>query len=236
MLPPLPDRPSRRINDPAGNGARHGMKRFLITTSTVAVLLSGVGSAAVLVASAPAFNAELRRENVFDQTILAVGADMYDRASYLMQQAVSYTRADLLPYAEDPERLTAPTDVMAERGAKAVALMRESLALNPGNAHGWAIMATARIHAEDIAGARDALRASWRLAPYNFSLAPERLDLALVLFDPLTDDVANILTSDDRAAIGRDLATVARHHRRDDLEYYVDQFGMSGLDVPLPGS
>ncbi|WP_430450422.1 hypothetical protein [Rhodophyticola sp.] len=212
------------------------MKRFLITTSAVAILLTGVGSVVVLVANAPAFNAELRRENVFDQTILAVGADMYDRASYLMQQAVSYTRADLLPYGEDPDRLTAPADVVAERGAQAVALMRESLELNPGNAHGWAVMAMARIHAGDITGARDALRASWQLAPNNFSLAPERLDLVLVLFDPLTDDVADILTDKDRAAIGRDLETVARHHRDGDLDYYTEQFKMSGLDVPEPGS
>ncbi|MFD1510408.1 hypothetical protein [Lacimonas salitolerans] len=210
------------------------MERFLITTSTVAILLVGGGSVLTLAANAPAFNAELRRGNVFDQPILAVGADMYDRASYLMQQAASYIRADLLPYADDPDRLTAPVEVVAERGSQAVALMDESLSLNPGNAHAWAVMASARIYSGDIEGARDALRTSWELAPHNFSLAPERLDLALVLFDPLTDDVDDILTDADRAAMRRDLDTVIRHHRAEDVGFYREELELSGLDLELP--
>ena len=187
-----------------------------------------------LFASAPAFNADLRRANVFDQPVLAVGRDMYDRSSYLMQQAVSFIRADLLPYQDDPDRLTAPVEVVAERGARAAELMRESLALNPGNAQGWAVMAWAQLYAGDTEAARTALRASWRLAPHNRSLSAERIDLALVLLDPLTEDLPDLPSDADRAAILRDLETLRRTARADDFAYYRDQVEMSDLGLSLP--
>jgi len=213
------------------------MGRFLITTSTVAILLVGGGSVLTLAANAPAFNAELRRGNVFDQPILAVGADMYDRASYLMQQAASYIRADLLPYADDPDRLTAPVEVVAERGTQAVALMDESLSLNPGNAHAWAVMAWAQLYSGDTEAALESLQASWMLAPYNYGLAPERLDLVLVLFDPTLFEPADAETPDMtlpanmRDAVLRDLETMRLHHRAEEYAFFVEEFEIAGFDL-----
>ncbi len=238
------------------------MGRFLVRVSTIAVLATGAVSAFALVSSAPAFNGDLRRDNVFEQDILQRGSDMYDRSRYLMQQAVSYIRADLIPFGGSGDgQIVASVDVVMERGADAVALMEESLALNPGNAHGWAVMAWAQLYAGNDAEAAQALQTSWALAPYNFALAPERIDLALALFsfvfedldieDPdlvdtevVTDEAPALdapsvdLPDEVRMAILRDLETVKLKHRRESYDFFVAELRAAdlGLDLPPPES
>ncbi len=191
------------------------MKRFLLTTSALTIFAAGIGSAFALISSAPAFNSELRRDNVFGQPILARNQDMYDRSLYLMQQAVSFVRADLVQYDGDSDARVAPIDVAINRGETAVALMQESLAINPGNAQGWIVMAWAQLYSGNLAEAENALVTSWTLAPYNRSLAAERLDMSVALFDPfngLEIEATDVTLSEDvRAAILRDLELVRLH-------------------------
>lgn len=219
------------------------MGRLLLNTSTLAIFAIGAISAITVISHAPAFNAELRRGNVFDQNILQLSSDMYDESRYLMQQAVSFIRADALPYEDATEdQITAPLEVVTERGAEAAALMRESLALNPGNAQGWAVMGWASLYAGDIEAAREALRASWTLAPYNGSLAQERIDLAISLFadedagaaEEGLSEAAAAFQDSDRTAVLRDFATLQRHRLPVFYKFYAEELALSGLDVTLP--
>lgn len=219
------------------------MGRLLLNTSALAIFAVGAVSAVTVISNAPAFNADLRRGNVFDQSILQLSSDMYDESRYLMQQAVSFLRADALPYEDATEdQIAAPVEVVVDRGVDAEALMRESLALSPGSAPGWAVMARASLYAGDVEEALSALRASWELAPYNVSLAQERLDLAFSLFaselpelaQDLEPEEASLLQDSDRDAILRDFETLQRYHRAPVYEFYTEELELSGLDVTLP--
>ena len=213
------------------------MKRAFLFSSSLLTFALGLGSAASLISSSPAFNEEHRRENVFGQEILAVNEDMYDRSRYLMQQGASYIRADLLDYDGQVD-VVAPVEVAIERGNVAVDLMRESLLLNPGNARGWLVRAWAHMYSGDRSSAEQALKASWQLAPFNRSLAIERLDMSIALYDPLVDvldETVPIGTETDldkevKDAILRDLETLRRlspilH------EEFVEDFDMTGIDL-----
>lgn len=211
------------------------MGRLLLSASALGILGIGAGAALGLIASAPAFNADLRRANVFDQDILQLGSDMYDLPDYLMQQAVSFQRADLIAFSgPDDSQAAASVEVVADRGKAGAALMAESLALDPGNAPGWAVMAWAQLYAGDLDAAQTALRHSWTLAPYNRALAQERIDLALVLFDPFLSDMPEPLADADRAGMLRDFEVLRRHGQPGVFQLYVDGLAEVGLDLALP--
>ena len=210
------------------------MGRLMVTASRLALLGLCAGATVAMISAAPAFNAQERRDNVFDQTVVMLGSQMYDPARYLMQQAVSYIRADLLSGE------AAPIEVVMERGETAIALMEQSLAQSPGNAQGWAIMAWAQLYAGSSDAAIAALRHSWALAPHNYGLARERMDLALVLFTPLPDlepalpgDVP-ALTPEDRAAILRDMETIRLKYRAEDYALLAEELEAAGFALDLP--
>jgi tetratricopeptide (TPR) repeat protein len=211
------------------------VKRILLNASSLAILSIGTGSLVALISQAPAFNTELRRDNVYGQQLLQINRDMYDRSRYLMQQATSFIRADALPFGDAETGLVAaPLDVAEERGVQAVALLEESLTINPGNAHGWATMAWAQLYAGFVDESLDALRASWRLAPYNYSLTLERIDLALILFDPDLADDPTDLNSNDRAALTRDFQVLQSRFRREDFTRYTEDLNDIGITLSLP--
>lgn len=193
------------------------------------------GSVVTLVIQSPAFNAELRRENVLGQTVLQSSRDMYDRGRYLMQQATSFTRADALILGEtDTEITAAPIEVAQERGIKAVALLEESLSLNPGNAQGWATMAWAQLYAGNSEEALRALRLSWKFAPNNLSLTQERIDLALILFDPLLSAEAPVYSDTDKAALSRDFTMLRVQFPQDEIARLEQDLLSVGLAIDVP--
>ena len=210
------------------------MGRLMVTASGLALLGLCAGATVAMISAAPAFNAQERRDNVFDQTVVMLGSQMYDPARYLMQQAVSYIRADLLSSE------AAPIEVVMERGETAIALMEESLAQGPGNAQGWVVMAWAQLYAGSAEEATDALRHSWALAPHNYGLARERMDLALVLFAPLPEIEPTLpgdipaLTPEDRAAILRDMETIRLKYRAEDYDLLAEDLEAAGFELELP--
>lgn len=213
------------------------MGRLMISLSKLALLAVGLGATSALVTTAPAFNAEARVGNVFDQSILPLSSDMYDLPDYQMQQAVSFIRADLIGVGLEDGQAAAPVELAMDRARQAVALMEDSLARDPGSAPGWATMAWAQLYSGRTDAALTALRHAWALAPYSYALAQERIDLALVLFDPLAAlDPAQApeLTEEDRTAILRDFETLRRHHRRATFEFMRDELAASGLELDIP--
>ena len=220
------------------------MGRIWVRVSALAILATGTIAISNIVLSAPAFNADHRRANVFDQDIPQIGSDMYDRSRYLMQQAVSYIRADLIPYSGgDNTEIIVSVETVMDRGAQAVALMEESLSLNPGNAHGWVVMAWAQLYSGNDTGALDALQASWALAPHNYSLAPERLDLTLALFPPnMTDlpeinidEITNVTINDDtRQGVQQDFQLTIEKYGVGLFGYFTQELQAAGFEVELP--
>jgi len=188
------------------------MRRVLTNLSLVALLAVGGTSVAQVIRSAPAFNAELRQANAFGDVTVLLGSEMYDRPAYLYQQAASFIFADLVPTfdAGNVPRLATPEEAIA-RAAQGVALIEESLAIDPGNAGGWNVLAWSQLMRGDFIAARAALQTSWALAPYSLAFAPERIEMALTLFDPdlAFGDTQNLqMTQEEKDALVRDSQTL----------------------------
>ena len=210
------------------------MKRFLLSTSSLGILVVSAGALATLIAQAPAFNTELRRDNVFGQTILQSNRDMYDRGRYLMQQATSFVRADAVVF-DEADAGAASVEVTQERGLEAVALLEESAALSPGNAEIWATMAWAQLYAGDFDASLRALRLSWELAPYNLALTRERIDLAVILFDSvLLEDAVPVMTEMDQAALTRDVTLLRDRFGQEEFARFANDLDMAGITLDLP--
>lgn len=153
----------------------------LLTT----LLLAGAGGTVMVdtLATSPAFNLELRQQNVYGLDVLQYSAPMYEESAYLFQIGMSYLRADLVTSAATGSASDyAPSEVALERAEAAAVLFERSLALAPSNAHVWTSLAWARTLTGDVDGARAAVNRSWDLAPHNPQLAARRLSLAEALF------------------------------------------------------
>lgn len=209
------------------------MRHLLTNLGLVTTMTLGVAAFGSVVVTAPAFNAELRRTGAFGSSILPLGAPMYDPASYLYQQAATFVRADLLPFGDgESAPLIAPLELSEQRAAEAVALARESLALDPGNAGAWAVLAWAHMMVAETDEARVAINRSWELAPHSLSLSSERLALVLALFDPiLYAENPPSPTEAEQAAYFRDLETLWVQ-RRGQFRNYAEEARLAGLPVP----
>lgn len=209
------------------------MRHFLVNLAIIGQLSLAFTALGAVVATAPAFNGELRQAGAFDAKILPFGPAMYHHSTYLYQQAATFIRADLIPFGDgETAPLVAPLELAEKRAAEAAALAGESLARDPGNAGAWTVLAWASLLQGDPASARDALNRSWELAPYSLTLSEERMALVLALFDAsLYAENAPSMTDAEQAAFFKDFETI-RVQRRSFLRGYIEEASATGLPVP----
>ncbi len=154
----------------------------IVSFATIGLLAVGVYAAADVMSNAPAFNTELRRDTVYGDWRTGYSADMYDEGAYLFQLGYGRLQADLL-VSEDTETSDefADFETAFRRAEEAVALLEESLMLDPANAHAWANLSWAAAMVGDNLQAHKALGTSWSLAPNNYTLAERRLNVVALL-------------------------------------------------------
>lgn len=214
------------------------MKHQLTNIGLVAVFALGASALGQVVINAPAFNAELRRDNAFGDTLVLFGRDMYDHPAYLYQQAASYVHADLVTLdAGETGSSVASLEVGIARAGTAIALLQESLSMDPGNAGAWTVLAWGHLMSGKTGPAMDALSRSWQLAPYNIALAEERLALGLTLLNPTIapSDAKSSLSDDAAIGLVRDLETLWVQ-RRGRYGRYAEEAQSLGLPIYTPPS
>lgn len=164
----------------------------------------------------PVFNADARAESAAGGWRLQLGSLQFDRGTYLFQLGYGYATAN------ENFNLDGSGDIVDDtetRNTQAIALLRESLSLDPGNAHAWAQLAWAETGLGNTAAAREAMAASWQLAPYNSELSVSRPDF-LALVDDIIRFEAEFAEEGEEAALpplteaeitgaGRDIALLA---------------------------
>lgn len=150
---------------------------------------------------APAFDPDARIEGVYGDWHVGDSSAMHDRSDYLYQLANGFLYRGALDQTPGKGGETGPET--------AVRLLRESVSLAPANAHVWAALAWAHAMTADFEMAREAMRNSWRLAPYNLALAGPRLDFASFL---AADDLA--FSEQEARGIRKDAETLSRFSRR----------------------
>lgn len=209
------------------------MRRILTNLGLLTGTAIGAFALGQVIVTSPAFNTELRRDNAFGDFVLLLGRDMYDRPAYLYQQAASFVRADLVAMGTgEDEDVVASPELAEARAEQAVALARESLSMDPGNAGAWMVLAWAHLMTGDPEASRAAMAASRRLAPYNFVLSEERVTLSLTLFDPVfyAEGEAPELTEAETSGLIADFETMWLHQPR---LYQIYSEEAQGLGLPI---
>lgn len=164
--------------------ARFFAKVAAITLAFLAVLNFGN-----FLSGTPAFDETARAEGIFGDWRIPFSPALYNRADYLFQLGYGYVNADTLASAatEASDEL-ADVGTSLDRSSDASVYLEESLALAPANAHAWATLAWSHGLQGDLEASRDALQASWLLAPYNLELSLSRLSLIEILVLPIADE------------------------------------------------
>lgn len=203
---------------------RSGM--FLV--SVLGLLLALWNFSAVL-SDSPAFVEEARINGVFGEWRTRDNPSLYDRPAYMFQKGYGYLNADLIA-SEATEAADEVADVQTgtERARKAAELFEASLALDPANAHVWTALAWARVNVDSIAQARQAMLASWELAPNHAELALDRLSFVELLTGPLAELLETPLSEAEKAHIARDVI-VAQRFRPREYELISEAFEASGV-------
>ncbi|MDU8944951.1 hypothetical protein [Ovoidimarina sediminis] len=161
----------------------------------------------------PAFNPRLVSETLVGQGRLPMSHMMYDRGLYDFQRGYGFLMANtVITGAVGAQTRQFSPDLALERAERADAALQSAVRIDPGNAHAWAALAWARAKLGDREGALSAWRVSYRIAPYNKTLAGTRLNLAGVLSRKTAD--GSRLTEADFDAIARDLDILGRFEPR----------------------
>lgn len=154
------------------------MGKFLCRLLSVIVLAGAVVNFSMVFSSSPAFNSDERLQSLDGDWRVSNMAAHYDKAEYLLELARTYLsdfdRPDDLGQAEGTP------SVMQEPGARirtALALLNQSVRLDPANASSWAYLAQAQGRFYNFGAMRDSLQRSWDLAPNDVQLAQLRLEL-----------------------------------------------------------
>lgn len=190
----------------------------LMTSLLFCMMIFAIWSA---LSRAPAFNPEVRADTVLGDWRVPLSSALYDPSAYAFQRGYGFLMADVLFSADTEARgEVAPTTLAKWRALQALSALETAVSLNPGNAHAWAQLAWAHARMADDAAALEALRVSWRLAPYNRALADTRINLVGLLSDPSLQIVT--LSPDDLAALAADAGTLSRFDRPA-LAFYRDQ-------------
>jgi tetratricopeptide (TPR) repeat protein len=173
--------------------------RFL---SLTLLILSGASIVSAL-SDTPAFDPTARQETVLGDWRVAANTAMYDRGTYAFQRGFGFISADGLISGETEARDELASAAVAEdRAEKAIEALSEAVQLDPGNAHAWASLGWAYARVAQDAAALEAIRTSWKLAPYNRVLADTRVNLIGTLTTPGISIVD--LSAEDRSALQRD--------------------------------
>ena len=164
------------------------MYRFTSVTLCSAVALLSMANFADFLSHTPAFDADSQKTGVLGEWQVGLAPALYNRSDYLFQLGHGFTASDsFVTEVDDDSTVLADIDEMSERANEAKALIAESLALAPGNAHAWATLAWAHGLDGETEEARAALNASWSLAPHNYELALSRLGLTELFLAPALD-------------------------------------------------
>lgn len=167
------------------------MNRLFVVIPCAGLALVALQNFGAFLNGTPAFDSTVREEGVFGDWRLSYAPAMYNRADYLFQLGFGLTNSDSLASAAiESSNELASVDAIEDRAASAIDALEQSVALAPGNAHAWGTLAWSYALEGEIDKAREALRASWTLAPRNLELALSRLGVAELIVEPLiTDDL-----------------------------------------------
>lgn len=172
----------------------------------------------ITLGSTPAFNPKMVKDTVVGNGRVFAPAAMYDQASYNFQRGYGYLFADALISSETESRNeTASYDLAIQRAELAQDALEMSLSQAPGNADAWAALGWAFIRQGDEESAINALRNSWRLAPYNRALSDTRLGLVSVFLE--SGLASSTLVSSFNDEIMRDINVLQNHDEAILLHY-----------------
>lgn len=181
------------------------LTRLMILTS---LIFFGVVTWKTL-SQTPAFNPNLVSDTIIGQGRTYHSRFMYDLGEYEFQRGYGF----LVNIYENPGAGPRYTDIASDgallfRALKAEEALENAIRLDPRNAHAWESLAWARARLNNTAGALDAMRVSWELAPYNFHLASRRVNLVGLV--TLPGGLVVELSDGDRAALAKDVAVLRR--------------------------
>ena len=153
----------------------------------LALLVGGmqVAALALVVANAPAFRADLRRETPLGDWRILPGSDLFDRASYDFRVGYEYLQADAYAVTLSGADEIASAETARIYTQRAVDALSDSVAENPSDARAWLAYGWALFDAEDLDATRRAIEASWALAPHSVLMSLERLLLAELVAEDL---------------------------------------------------
>lgn len=178
----------------------------------MALLALGIVSFFALVRDLPVFEKSSRVEGLFGDWRVPVTIGLYDRSEYLFQVGFGYLQGDVVASSVTEARdEIASMETARGRAVAARSALESSAFLAPGNAFTWGFLGWARAMEGDTVGALSALEVSWSVAPYNFQLAPARVNLLEVLVDI---DPRVLSWREVRAAAARDLSLLQKYDRR----------------------
>lgn len=149
----------------------------------VGILAVGLANGWALMTAIPVFNDEARIRDPWGDWRGVAAETLYDPAAYRQTAGVGYL--SLAAEAQDP--------AMAERARE---LFLASLEEAPGDALTWSLLAWSEAFLADEAAAFRAQSRSWELAPYNLTLAPERLAFMAGLAERFPPDLLGAVRRD----------------------------------------
>ena len=157
----------------------HRMKlgsRLLPLFLSVPLIGLAVFNLSQLMSDSPAFDASVRTPGIFGDWRVPIRSAYFDLADYQYQLAFGFLQTDVLVSGatEGPDEI-ASIDTIFDRSARAAELLNSSVALAPGNADAWTALGWAEAFSGDLELARQAMRNSWSLAPYNLDLSFRRV-------------------------------------------------------------
>ena len=191
---------------------KHNILRLVAVLPSVALLAIGIVSLFALARDLPAFDRSSRVEGLFGDWRVPVTIGLYDRSEYLFQVGFGYLQGDVTASSVTEERNElASMETALARAASARSALESSAYLAPGNAFTWGFLGWARAMEGDTMGALRALEISWSVAPYNFQLAPARINLLEVLVDI---DPGVLSSPEVRSAAARDMSLLQKYDRK----------------------
>ena len=193
------------------------MGKVVCRSLCAVVLIGAIVNFAIVFRTSPAFNSEVRVENVVGGWRAPNAAAHYDQSEYLLELGSAYlAELGLMydPVTGEPEIIK--IEELDARSRKAQALIEQSLRLDPANASGWVYLAQAQGRTNDMESMRDSLGRSWALAPNNVQLAPLRLQLVQQIYQTNLHDPAGVagLSEAEVASARRDVLVLNEQSSR----------------------
>lgn len=189
------------------------MSVTLVRLLGIALLIAAAWNFSATLSGVPAFDRTARQDSIQGGWRLPLGSALYDRGEYLFQLGFGFANAD--DSISTDATAIASEDFLAlalERSERAEELLAEAVTLDPANAHAWAWLAWSQSMLGETESARETMRISWELAPFNRQLAATRLDFGLLIEELAIDEPEDIppLSDEEWGALRRDYAVLAQ--------------------------